>query len=93
MVTFRRVSRGDGRVGFNLPDLDEDSRDRLIEEIGLIAREAGKSEEELNPAQLYDVMFMRKDGTQGSRLGGFSVPAKIADNVAASLVSQGHSVE
>jgi hypothetical protein len=93
MVMFRRISRNDGRVNFNIPELDNDSRVRLIEEIGLIVEAAGKPHGKPNSAQLYYVMFMRDDGTQGRRLGGFSVPAEIAEDVAASLVSHGHSVE
>lgn len=94
MATFHRVPRDDGRVGFNFPKLDKGLSDPLVEEAGLIARAAGEDKiGDPNPAQLYDVMFRRDDGTQGSRLGGFSVPAEIADDVAASLVSHGHSVE
>ena len=93
MVMFRRISRTDGRIGFNLPELNNDSRVRLIEEIGLIARAAGEPHGKPDSAQLYDIMFMRDDGTQGHRLGGFSVPAEIAEDVAAGLVSHGHSVE
>jgi hypothetical protein len=91
MVTFRRIPRSDGRVGFSFQDLDDSSRDRLIKETGLIARTEG--ERIGNPAQLYDVAFIKENGTQGSRVGGFSVPAEIADNVTASLITHGHSVE
>lgn len=93
MVTFHRVPRTDDRTGFDLPDLDKGTRDRLKQEIGLIARAAGEPCGIPNSAELYDVMFVREDGTQGSRLGGFSVPTKIAEDVAALLVSHGHSVE
>jgi hypothetical protein len=89
---FRRFSRSDGRVAFDLPELDDRSRARLIDEIGLIARAAGEPRGMPDPAQLYDVMFVR-DGAHRSRLGGFSVPGEIADDVAAGLVSHGHSVE
>jgi hypothetical protein len=65
----------------------------LIEEIGLVVRTAGEPYGKPDSAQLYDVMFMRDDGTQGHRLGGFSVPAEIAEHVTAGLVSHGHSVE
>lgn len=80
-------------VAFNLLDLDKRSRDQLIEEIGLIVKTAGQPHGKPHSAQLYDVMFIQGDGTQGSRLGGFSVPAEIAEDVAASLVSYGHSVK
>lgn len=94
MVIFRRNgARTDGRVGFDFPDLDYASRTRLIEEIGLIVSAAGEPQGKPDSAQLYEVMFMRDDGTQGHRVGGFSVPAEIAEDVAAGLVSHGHSVD
>jgi hypothetical protein len=93
MVAFRRNPQSNGRVSFDIPDLDRGSRDRIIEEVGLIAEAAGQVIGNSEPAQLYNVMFIRPDGTHGSRLGGFSVPAGIADAVGAGLVSHGHSVE
>ena len=93
MVTFHRIPRSDGRVGFSFPDLDDSSRDRLIKETGLIARTAGERIGNPNPAQLYDVAFIKENGTQGSHVGGFSVPAEIADDVTANLITHGHSVE
>jgi hypothetical protein len=94
MIIFSRSkARSDGRIGFDFPDLDEGSRTRLIEEIGLIVRAAGEPHGIPDSAQLYNVMFVRDDDTQGHRLGGFSVPAEIAEDVAAALVSHGHLVE
>ena len=92
MVTLYRFPPNSGRVAFDFPGLDKTSRDLLIDEIGLIAREAGGPGNP-NPAELYNVMFMERDGTQGHRIGGFSVPTEIADDVADRLISQGHSVE
>jgi len=39
------------------------------------------------------VSFERDDGTEDVRIGGFSVPAGIADEVAAQLASHGYSIE
>lgn len=66
----------------------------MKEEIGLIARDVGlRLIDNPEPATLYYVAFKRADGTQGSRLGGFSVPGEIADEVAAQLALHGYSVE
>jgi hypothetical protein len=92
MIVFRRHARADSRVGFDLPPLDEKRREELILEIGLIARDAGGPRNR-EPAQLYRVKFKQADGNDGDRVGGFSVPAEIADAVAAALVSRGYSVE
>jgi hypothetical protein len=81
-------------VGFGIPHLDEQRTDELIVEIGLIARDAGdKILNNPEPARLYNVSFEQDDGTEDVRIGGFSVPAGIADEVAAQLASHGYSIE
>ena len=88
----RRPQRSDGHVEFSLGSMGELTRDAAEKEIGLIARDAGLPDYP-NPAQLYEVIVGYLDGTQGRQLGGFSVPAEIADRVQAGLRKKGHTVE
>jgi hypothetical protein len=91
-VKLLRQPQDHGQVAFDLPALYGPEKDRVIEEMGLIARRASDPDNP-NPATLYNVMFTRSDGTQGSRLGGFSVPADIADAVEALLLKEGYTVD
>jgi hypothetical protein len=94
VIVIRRQVQSRGRVGFDIPLLESRQRQQLEIQFGLIAEKAGKEIiDDPEPAQQYRVRFVRDDGTEGDRLGGFSVPAEIADAVATALVAQGYSVE